>query len=675
MADKILFEGTHNATPQDSRRIPIGYAGIEGSEYVEVSELADQTLNEVVNIKFAPQNTLPTFGEGKLFYDNNKKALSYYNEESDVSVNIGQELLFRVYNSSGATIANGKVVTPVGSTIALANCYDKHKSRLLAVATHDIENNTWGYVTKFGQVGGLDTSSYSAGDVIYLGSNGEFTTDTPIDGGYICIVGVVDEVSATVGVITVDTKSSDTTVEVTDTNGFPTDQRTASTISFVDGTRTFSIVPTGSAYHFYELGDKYEKTANINLVIANTTGVHIIYFDGGTLTEGVNLSGDEIEQILLFKCIVALVYWNATAGYATIFQDERHGLMPPVTHVYLHERFGAFWRSGLTLNNVVLNGNGSSNTHAQFGTAIGTVKDEDLPHDLIEVGSTAGLTYIYQLGSTGEFYKGTNAGYSFPVGATPLPQYNLWNGSTWSLAEATSRNFINIHVFGNGATDRKPIVRLGIAQYGSQALAEAGQADELTTILGNLPAPEFVLLHSLVLECKTTFTNSVNARYVAQTDWRITELSAGSTPGDHNTLANLQLAGTGVDWGHVNEALYNQIIASNPTNRTNPTVSANAITFDWASKNVLIATKSGGGGIDVATDATVTLSNTTNADQGTIYLDVTANSVLTFPANVVSSDTRWNTATQELALLIGWYTLVLRYDRTNFRLSISDMEG
>ena len=47
MANKKLFEGTHNATPQPNRRIPIGYENIEGSEYVEVQEITAQ-INEAL---------------------------------------------------------------------------------------------------------------------------------------------------------------------------------------------------------------------------------------------------------------------------------------------------------------------------------------------------------------------------------------------------------------------------------------------------------------------------------------------------------------------------------------------------------------------------------------------------------------------------------------------------
>ena len=52
----------------------------------------------------------PSHAEGRLFYDKANGALGFYNNESDITLQIGQEDYTRVYNNSGSTIANG---TPV----------------------------------------------------------------------------------------------------------------------------------------------------------------------------------------------------------------------------------------------------------------------------------------------------------------------------------------------------------------------------------------------------------------------------------------------------------------------------------------------------------------------------------------------------------------------------------
>lgn len=111
--------------------------------------------------------------EARVFYDMEKKALSYYNDESDTTINIGQEIVIRVRNDSGVTIMNGQAVRVIGSTgglptiqLALADTVDNATSA--GVATHDIPNNDTGYITAFGSIGGLNTDSFSEGDVLFL---------------------------------------------------------------------------------------------------------------------------------------------------------------------------------------------------------------------------------------------------------------------------------------------------------------------------------------------------------------------------------------------------------------------------------------------------------------------------------------------------------------------------
>ena len=545
--------------------------GSEQAELLQVGKSVRVSLDTIgtyfdtakTSLQFTPQVTPPTYAEGLIYYDDTKKALTYFNDSSEVAVNLGQEIYFIVENQTGGLLSNGTVVSPDETTvITKANAYSKDKSRVIAVLTEDIADGETGYATKLGQVGGLDTSTFSTGQIVYLGDDGDFVAGTPTDGGYVCIVGVVDVVDATEGVITVDTKTSDTTVEVTDTNGFPPEQRTGTTISFVDGTRTFTIAPTGTDFHFYELGDKYEKTGSENIVIADTTGGHIIYYDGGVLSEIVNPTSSQGEDIILNHAIVAYIYWNTSTAKGEIVQDERHGLMQPVVHVYLHQRFGAFYLSGLALGDFVI-GNGSLNSHAQFSIATGVIKDEDIAHTLNTIVSTTGLKYYYRSGANGDYVSGTNAGYSFPVGATPLPQYNQYTGATWQLTEVTSGNYMNLHIFANGAIDGNPICLLGTSQYTQLSAASAGQADELSSILGNLPLPEFVLIGTVIIEAKTAFTNSVNARVVQNsngenyTNWTVTELAVGASPTNHNNLAGLEAAGTGVTWGHIDDQIQN----------------------------------------------------------------------------------------------------------------------
>ncbi|KKL97445.1 hypothetical protein LCGC14_1834430, partial [marine sediment metagenome] len=66
--------------------------------------------------------------------------------------------------------------------------------------------------------------------------------------------------------------------------GFP--NRTDSTLSF--DTVTFTITPSNGSFTYYIAGVAYTVSSADNIVIADTTGVHFIYYAVDTLSETVN---------------------------------------------------------------------------------------------------------------------------------------------------------------------------------------------------------------------------------------------------------------------------------------------------------------------------------------------------------------------------------------------------
>ncbi len=154
----------------------------------------------------------PAHTEGRVFYDDDAKTLVYYNEEADVSMNLGREEWIRVYNDSGSAITNGSIVYVSGydatndlPEISLADATDPNASRIAGVATHDIENGTVGYITAFGRVNDLDTSGLTAGNVLWLDPStpGGFTTTRPTAPNFAVVIGIVVKVDMSTGSILV----------------------------------------------------------------------------------------------------------------------------------------------------------------------------------------------------------------------------------------------------------------------------------------------------------------------------------------------------------------------------------------------------------------------------------------------------------------------------------------
>jgi len=161
-ADKALFlDADGNATLG-------GDLSVTGT--LDVDSNAD--INGYIDLKaFA---THPAHQEGRIFYDSTHGTLNVFNGEADITLEVGQEQYVRVYNNSGATIGNGKPCYFTGAsgevpTIGLANATSSAKYNVQGLATHEIENNTYGYITVQGMVRGMDTSGLTAGQNFFLG--------------------------------------------------------------------------------------------------------------------------------------------------------------------------------------------------------------------------------------------------------------------------------------------------------------------------------------------------------------------------------------------------------------------------------------------------------------------------------------------------------------------------
>ena len=166
-------------------------------------------LDEIDYIDFAVQSA-PSHAEGRVFYDQTNDALAVYNAESDVTLQIGQEEWIRVYNNTGATITNGTPVYLNGEfgtvpTIAVSSATTEAAAYAVGLATHDIENSSYGYVTARGVVGDLDTSGLTAGDRVHVAPTaGNLQTDAPTYPNFPTDIGVCLISNASTGCIYVD---------------------------------------------------------------------------------------------------------------------------------------------------------------------------------------------------------------------------------------------------------------------------------------------------------------------------------------------------------------------------------------------------------------------------------------------------------------------------------------
>ena len=156
------------------------------------SGVTANTISNTDYINFKTSPSVPSPTGGTLYYDSSENALSYkpLTNQNDVTINLGQESLVRIYNNSGAQINNGQVVHITGSTsgiptVALANAsklgttFVDGLAQSSGVATHIIPNGEYGFITNFGIVRDLDTSTFIVGRELFLSDtiDGAITDD------------------------------------------------------------------------------------------------------------------------------------------------------------------------------------------------------------------------------------------------------------------------------------------------------------------------------------------------------------------------------------------------------------------------------------------------------------------------------------------------------------------
>ena len=170
------------------------------------ASLANPTIS---NYQIFTPTSAPSYAEGRLWYDSTAKSLSYYNDVSSLSVHVGQDLIIKVINNTGSTIANGAPVYITGTSsgfsypnIALAKADAAATAAVIGLTNGSIANGAVGYVTAQGGIDGVNTSSYTVGQVLYLSpySAGQLMNTIPPT-GITVQVGVVSYVDASAGKI------------------------------------------------------------------------------------------------------------------------------------------------------------------------------------------------------------------------------------------------------------------------------------------------------------------------------------------------------------------------------------------------------------------------------------------------------------------------------------------
>ena len=296
--------GTWAATPS-SANLASAMTDETGSGNLVFSTAPTLNNPTISNYQAFTPSSAPSYVEGEVWYDSSSYALAYYNNTTNNIVHIGQEIQQQVRNSTGSTITKGQVVYISGSTgqigniiLAQANAYIS--SQVIGVANQDIPNNTNGWIVTQGTVSNINTSTFTAGNPIYLSATtaGALTQTEPSTPNYAVHMGVCLYSNTNNGKIYINpiNKSIDTgyiigQIAIAQGGTNSTATPTAGTIAY----------GTGSAYAFNSVGTTGQVltsqgtsaptwTTPTTGTVTSVTGTAPISVATGTTTPAISIS-------------------------------------------------------------------------------------------------------------------------------------------------------------------------------------------------------------------------------------------------------------------------------------------------------------------------------------------------------------------------------------------------
>jgi hypothetical protein len=337
-------------------------------------------------------------------------------------------------------------------------------------------------------------------------------------------------------IIAIETQLAAEMAATKEPTGFP--DASTTTISVVDGTRTFTIAPTGASFDVYVAGKKYTKTSE-SVVFADTEGVWFFYYDAS----GVLTASQTVWDFAL-AAPVSLLYWNATDNVSLDLADERHGsAMDWATHQYLHTTVGTRFVDGLAASGYVLNS--AVDADVRFAFSAGHISDEDLRITIAAQTEPAQIPVFFRAGAGGLWKRATATDYPYLTTGTGRIAYNLDTAGTWSQAEVTSGDFTAYWIF---ATDGKnyPIIAIqGQRSDTSLVNALTNQTYE-SLAFGTFPYAEMKLLFRVLVRTSNAYGSTMKVRIVDVQDLRsVSNLPSGSyVATDHGSLSGRTAAGS-----------------------------------------------------------------------------------------------------------------------------------
>ena len=227
------------------------------------------------------------------------KKISFANLSAGISVGNATQLQFTALNNTGSTITKGSAVYVSGHTtetqVADADNTSAASMPAFGIVADDIANGATGTIVIGGEVSGINTSSFSVGDELFVGTAGALTATKPTGTALIQKIAKVTKAAASGELLVTGAGRSndlpnlpDGNIWIGDASGVPQDKTlTAGTnVTITEDSTTVTIAATGAG-GASDLDDLTDVTitgtpAAGEVLIAQTGGTYV----NTTLTAG-----------------------------------------------------------------------------------------------------------------------------------------------------------------------------------------------------------------------------------------------------------------------------------------------------------------------------------------------------------------------------------------------------
>jgi hypothetical protein len=222
------------------------------------------------------------------------KKISFANLSSGITVGNATELQFTALNSTGSTITKGSPVYVAGHTtetqVADADNSSASTMPAFGIAKDDIANGATGTIVIAGEITGIDTSSFTVGDELYVGTGGALTATKPTGTALIQKVAKVTKAAASGEILVTGAGRTndlpnlpDGNIWIGDASGVPQDKTlTAGTnVTITEDATTVTIAATGG-------GGATDLDGLTDVTITGTPGAGEVLINNATSGQFVN---------------------------------------------------------------------------------------------------------------------------------------------------------------------------------------------------------------------------------------------------------------------------------------------------------------------------------------------------------------------------------------------------